>query len=277
MTDAPSTDRRAEARPTAERRRSTREPFVEFQQVYKAYGSKQVLRGADVTVFRGEVMVILGGSGSGKSVTLRHMLGLEAPDAGRIIVEEEDITDLPEQELYRVRKKFGMLFQSGALFDSMTVFENVAFPLREHTEMSEEEISRAVNEKLELVTLPNTGHLMPVDLSGGMRKRVGLARSIVLDPKMILYDEPTTGLDPITAQKINELIIDLQSKLNVTSVVVTHDIQSAFSVGDRIAFLNRGVFEWVGSMEKARDADHPVLRDFFKASMVTAAQPTHDS
>ena len=258
-----------------ERRTHPREPFVEFQEVHKAYGPKEVLRGASLKVFRGEVLVILGGSGSGKSVTLRHMLGLEAPDAGRVIVEEEDITDLPEYELYRVRKKFGMLFQSGALFDSMTVFENVAFPLREHTEMSDGEIARAVREKLELVNLPNTEHLMPVDLSGGMRKRVGLARSIVLDPKMILYDEPTTGLDPITAQKINEMIIDLQSKLNVTSVVVTHDIQSAFSVGDRIAFLNKGVFEWVGSMEKARDSDHPVLREFFKASAVTAAQPTH--
>ncbi len=275
MTDIAPSDRRGEQRSAPDRRRVTREPFVEFQDVHKAYGPKEVLHGASLKVYRGEVLVILGGSGSGKSVTLRHMLGLELPDDGRIIVEEEDITDLPEEELYRVRKKFGMLFQSGALFDSMTVFENIAFPLREHTEMSEEEIARAVREKLELVNLPNAENLMPVDLSGGMRKRVGLARSIVLDPKMILYDEPTTGLDPITAQKINELIIDLQSKLNVTSVVVTHDIQSAFSVGDRIAFLNRGVFEWVGTMEDARDADHPVLREFFKASMVTAAQPSH--
>ena len=274
MTDGIIFERRQEPRETPERRKHAREPFVEFKDVYKKYGPKEVLRGATLTVYRGEVLVILGGSGSGKSVTLRHMLGLEAPDAGRVIVEEEDVTDLPEEEFYRVRKKFGMLFQSGALFDSMTVFENVAFPLREHTEMSDEEIARSVREKLELVNLPNTEHLMPVDLSGGMRKRVGLARSIVLDPKMILYDEPTTGLDPITSQKINELIIDLQSKLNVTSVVVTHDIQSAFSVGDRIAFLNKGVFEWVGTMEQARDADHPVLREFFKASAVTAAQPT---
>lgn len=257
-----------------DRRRHARDLFVEFRDVHKAYAEKQVLRGADLKVYRGEVLVILGGSGSGKSVTLRHMLGLEAPDSGRVLVEEEDITDLPEEELYRVRKKFGMLFQSGALFDSMTVFENVAFPLREHTEMDEAELVRVVREKLELVNLPNAEDLMPVDLSGGMRKRVGLARSIVLDPKMILYDEPTTGLDPITAQKINELIIDLQSKLNVTSVVVTHDIQSAFSVGDRIAFLNKGVFEWVGSMDQARDSDHPVLQEFFKASAVSAAQPT---
>jgi phospholipid/cholesterol/gamma-HCH transport system ATP-binding protein len=273
MTSTLTPDRRAEERTTAERRRQARDVFVEFIDVHKAYGQKQVLRGANLKVYRGEVLVILGGSGTGKSVTLRHMLGLEAPDEGRVLVEDEDITDLPEEELYRVRMKFGMLFQSGALFDSMTVFENVAFPLREHTEMSEEEIERAVRERLELVNLPNTEHLMPVDLSGGMRKRVGLARSIVLDPKMILYDEPTTGLDPITAQKINEMIIDLQSKLNVTSVVVTHDIQSAFSVGDRIAFLNRGVFEWVGSMEEARNSDHPVLRDFLRSSMVSAAQP----
>ncbi len=273
MTDTTITDRRGTER-GPDRRRQPRELFVEFIDVHKAYGKKQVLRGASLKVYRGEVVVILGGSGTGKSVTLRHMLGLEAPDAGRVIVEEEDVTDLPEEDLYRVRKKFGMLFQSAALFDSMNVFENVAFPLREHTEMSEEEIVRAVREKLELVNLPNTEQLMPVDLSGGMRKRVGLARSIILDPKVILYDEPTTGLDPITSQTINELIIDLQAKLNVTSVVVTHDIHSAFSVGDRIAFLNKGVFEWIGTINEARDADHPILREFLKASAVLAAQPT---
>jgi phospholipid/cholesterol/gamma-HCH transport system ATP-binding protein len=274
MTDTLTLDRRAESRETPDRRQHPRDVFVEFRDVHKAYGTKQVLRGANLQVFRGEVLVILGGSGTGKSVTLRHMLGLEAPDDGRVIVEEEDITELPEEELYRVRKKFGMLFQGGALFDSMTVFDNIAFPLREHTDMTEEEIARAVRDRLELVNLPSSEELMPVDLSGGMRKRVGLARSIVLDPKMILYDEPTTGLDPITAQKINELIIDLQSKLNVTSVVVTHDIQSAFSVGDRIAFLNNGVFEWVGPIEVARDADHPILREFLRSSAVVAAQPT---
>jgi len=273
MNETPIPDRRAESRAVPDRRRVLREPFVEFENVYKAYGPKQVLAGANLKVYRGEVMVILGGSGSGKSVTLRHMLGLEIPEAGRIVVEEEDITDLPEEELYRVRKKFGMLFQSAALFDSMTVFENVAFPLREHTQMTEEEIERAVREKLELVNLHGVENLMPVSLSGGMRKRVGLARAIVLDPKMILYDEPTTGLDPITAQVINDLIIDLQSKLNVTSVVVTHDIQSAFSVGDRIAFLNHGTFEWIGTMDQARASDDNDLRAFLKASAVAAAQP----
>lgn len=267
-------DRRSEPRDTPDRRTHPRDVFVELRGVYKSYGVKEVLRGANLEVYRGEVLVILGGSGTGKSVTLRQMLGLEAPDDGRVIVEEEDITDLPEEGLYRIRKKFGMLFQSGALFDSMNVFENVAFPLREHTRMTEEEISRAVRERLELVDLPGAELVMPVDLSGGMRKRVSLARSIVLDPKMILYDEPTTGLDPITAHKINDLIVALQSKLNVTSVVVTHDIESAFSVGDRIAFLNQGVFEWVGPIQEARDADHPLLREFLMCSAVVAAQPT---
>lgn len=269
-------DRRNEPRETPDRRARERDVFVEFVDVYKSYGRKKVLRGVDLQVHRGEVLVILGGSGSGKSVTLRHMLGLEAPDAGRVLIDGEDITEFPEQELYRVRKKFGMLFQSGALFDSMDVFSNIAFPLREHTETDEEDLRRIVKEKLELVSLPGTERLMPVDLSGGMRKRVGLARAIVLNPEMILYDEPTTGLDPITADRINQLIVGLQQKLRITSVVVTHDIQSAFSVGDRIAFLNEGVFEWVGTMDEARVCDHPVLREFLKTSAVLAAQPPGD-
>lgn len=268
MTAGPAPDRRAQLREDADRRRYVRDVIVEFQEVEKAFGTKRVLRGIDLAIHRGEVLVILGGSGSGKSVTLRHILGLERPDAGRVVVAGQDITDLHEAELYPVRMKFGMLFQSGALFDSMTVFENVAYPLREHTALESSEIERRVEEKLELVSLPGIGHLMPVDLSGGMRKRVGLARAVVLEPEVILYDEPTTGLDPITAQKINELIVDLQAKLNVTSVVVTHDIQSAFYVGDRVAFLNNGLFEWVGTMDEARSAEHPVLREFLTTSNV---------
>jgi len=246
---------------------------VELREVVKSYGSKEVLRGASLDVFRGEVMVILGGSGSGKSVTLRHMLGLEHPDSGRVLVDSEDITGLGEEALYPVRKKFGMLFQSGALFDSMNVFENVSFPLREHSNMSIEEMDRIVSETLDLVNLDGVKQLMPVNLSGGMRKRVGLARSIVLRPEIILYDEPTTGLDPITADVINKLIVDLQSKLKTTSVVVTHDIQSAFAVGDRIAFLANGVFEWIGTMDDARRTDHEILHEFLMTSNVAAARP----
>jgi phospholipid/cholesterol/gamma-HCH transport system ATP-binding protein len=274
MSSLESQDRRAEPRGTEDRRTHVRDVFVEFVDLHKAYGSKQVLRGADLQVYRGEVLVILGGSGTGKSVTLRHMLGLERPDSGRVIVNGDDITDLPEEDLFEVRKKFGMLFQSGALFDSMSVFDNIAYPLREHTDVRGDELTRTVREKLELVSLPNTEQLMPVSLSGGMRKRVGLARAIVLNPEVILYDEPTTGLDPITSSKINEMIVELQRKLNVTSVVVTHDILSAFMVGDRIAFLQDGIFQWVGPIEQARDADHPLLREFLRTSNVVAAQPT---
>lgn len=241
---------------------------IELRGVAKAYGEKRVLTDATLAIRRGEVLVIMGGSGTGKSVTIRHMLGLEQPDAGEVYVDGEEISSYGESQLYSVRMKFGMLFQSGGLFDSMTVFDNVAFPLREHTDTSDEELERRVEEALEMVQLPGSGKLMPVDLSGGMRKRVGLARAIVHRPEVILYDEPTTGLDPITADKINELIVNLQRQLDVTSIVVTHDIQSAFYVGDRIAFLNNGLFEWVGTMDEAKSAEHPVLREFLTTSNV---------
>lgn len=247
--------------------------MIEFRDVHKAYGSKRVLCGASLTVRRGEVMVILGGSGSGKSVTLRHVLGLERPDSGRVLVEGEDITELPEQDLYPIRMRFGMLFQSGGLFDSINVAENVGFPLVEHTDVRGEELERRVSEVLEMVNLPNAAKLMPVDLSGGMRKRVGLARAVIVRPSILLYDEPTTGLDPVTAQRINELIVDMQTKLQMTAVVVTHDIQSAFFVGDRIAFLEEGTFQWIGTMEEARRCSHPSLLEFLKTSNVTAARP----
>jgi phospholipid/cholesterol/gamma-HCH transport system ATP-binding protein len=256
-----------------ERRSQPRDVYLEFRDVHKAYGKKPVLRGASLQVFRGEVLVILGGSGSGKSVTLRHILGLERPDAGRVIVGGEDITDFSEEQLYEVRMKFGMLFQSAALFDSIDVAGNVAYPVVEHSKIRGADLDAMVQKVLDLVDLPEAGKLMPVDLSGGMRKRVGLARAIILGPEVILYDEPTTGLDPVTALRINELIVSLQSKLKITSIVVTHDIQSAFHVGDRIAFLEDGVFEWIGTMDEARRADHENLREFLTASNVAAAQP----
>lgn len=249
--------------------------IMELRDVHKSYGPKDVLRGANLKILRGEVLVIMGGSGTGKSVSIRHLLGLEKPDSGRVLIDGEDITDLREWQMYDVRMKFGMLFQSGGLFDSMNVFDNIAFPLLEHTDIRGEELRRVVEEALEMVDLPNTSHLMPVDLSGGMRKRVGLARAIVHRPEAILYDEPTTGLDPITADTINELIVSLQRRLKVTSVVVTHDIQSAFYVGDRIAFLNKGVFDWVGTMEEARSSDHEQLRQFLLTSNVVSAQPVN--
>jgi phospholipid/cholesterol/gamma-HCH transport system ATP-binding protein len=232
--------------------------------VEKAFGPKKVLRGVDLDVLRGETVVVLGGSGSGKSVLLRHAVGLFRPDAGHVFVETVDISALEEDELLETRKKVGMLFQSGALFDSMTVRENVSFALTEHTDWDEPRVLARVEEVLGLVELEGVLDLMPSDLSGGMRKRVALARAIALAPSAILYDEPTTGLDPITANTINHLIRSLQKRLGVTSVVVTHDIQSAFTVGDRIAFLHEGRILFHGTTAEARSAREPLLRNFLQ-------------
>ena len=238
--------------------------FLRFRAVEKTFEAKPVLRGVDLDVDRGETCVVLGGSGSGKSVLLRHAVGLHKPDRGEVWVDGVEISHLDEDELLETRKKVGMLFQAGALFDSMTVLENVAFALHEHTDRSEEEIEARVREVLSLVELDRILDLMPADLSGGMRKRVALARSIALEPEIILYDEPTTGLDPITANTINHLIRSLQSKLGVTSIVVTHDIHSAFTVGDRIAFLHEGKIRFHGSVDEAKAATEPVLRNFLQ-------------
>ena len=236
--------------------------FVEFKDVHKAFGNKKVLDGITFDIRQGETMVVLGGSGSGKSVLIRHIIGLHRPDLGHVLVDGEDIVEYDEEELIPVRTKVAMLFQGGALFDSMNVLDNVAYGLREHTDMPDEEIREAVRRKLSLVGLEGVEELMPSELSGGMKKRVALARSIAMDPRCILYDEPTTGLDPVTATTINELIRDLQRRLQVTSVVVTHDIASAFFVGDRIAYLFEGRMDFVGSVEEARSSKVPRLRHF---------------
>lgn len=242
-------------------------PFIGYEDVHKSFGRKQVLRGVNLEIQEGETMVILGGSGTGKSVLLRHTIGLMTPDRGCVHVDGQDVTKFDEEGLVPIRKKVGMLFQGGALFDSMNVFENVAYPLREHAQISEEELSTRVRQKLELVELGReVEDLMPSDLSGGMRKRVALARSIVLEPRGILYDEPTTGLDPITAQAINLMIRCLQKTLRVTSVVVTHDIASAASVADRIAFLHEGRMTFVGTFDEARKTDDPHLSGFLAVS-----------
>jgi len=240
--------------------------FIRFVGLHKAFADNKVLRGLDLNIPRGETVVVLGGSGSGKSVLLRHAIGLHQPDAGSVWVDDEDITGLSEEQMIEPRKKVGMLFQAGALFDSMNVADNVAFSLREHTDWSPDRIESRVAQVLGLVELEGVEPLMPADLSGGMRKRVALARAIALAPRALLYDEPTTGLDPITANTINQLIRNLQERLGVTSIVVTHDIQSAFKVADRIAFLFEGKILFEGTVEQAKRVDEPRLQRFLQGA-----------
>jgi len=241
------------------------ETVVEFDRVWKRYGVRDVLSGISLKIVRGEVLCILGPSGTGKSVSLRHINGLEKPDDGDVRVFGESLVGLSEEALSPIRRRLAMLFQGGALFDSMNVEENIAFPIREHLEKTPEETAAMVEEKLQMVGLPGTQRKMPAELSGGMRKRVALARSIALEPEVILYDEPTTGLDPLTSEKIAELIVDLNVRLHTTSVVVTHDIVTARTVSDRVAFLHQGRFQFVGTFDEAARGGHPVLLDYFRA------------
>lgn len=230
--------------------------------VHKRFGEQVVLDGIDLDLSEGQCTVIIGESGSGKSVILKHIVRLLTPDAGEVWFGEERIDTVPERELVHIRRRFGFLFQLSALFDSMTVGDNVAFPLREHTRKNRAEIANIVREKLGLVGLDGIQSKWPADLSGGQKKRVALARAIALDPEMILYDEPTTGLDPPRSDEINELIRKLQRTLKVTSVVVTHDMQSARKIGDRIVMLYRGKFIFDGTPEEITRAVDPRVRCF---------------
>jgi phospholipid/cholesterol/gamma-HCH transport system ATP-binding protein len=237
-------------------------PLFTVRGLTKVFNGRKVLDGIDFEVRRGETFVILGRSGSGKSVTLRQLDGLDKPDAGSVVFDGTDISALEERDLFPIRRRIAMLFQGGALFDSMTVFDNVAFPLREHTRMSEAEIAAKVAEKLGLVKLPEVGPKMPSDLSGGMRKRAALARSLALDPAVVLYDEPTTGLDPMTSAAIGHLIRDIHRRLEVTQVVITHDIALARQVGTRLAYLSGGHFRFVGDWAAAERSPDRELADF---------------
>jgi len=241
-------------------------PIISVRNVHKTFEGNYVLRGLSLDVFRGETLVILGRSGCGKSVLLKIMIGLMKPDEGEVIIDGVDITALDEPALNEIRRRFGVLFQSSALFDSMSVGENVAFPLRMHTTLSDEEIKRRVKEKLALVELHDVENLSPSQLSGGMMKRVALARAIAMDPEIIFYDEPTTGIDPITADAINELILSLARKLGVTSVLVTHDMKSAFKVGTRIVLLHKGQVVAEGRPDEFEVSDNPYVRQFIEGS-----------
>jgi phospholipid/cholesterol/gamma-HCH transport system ATP-binding protein len=238
--------------------------MISVRRLTKTLGTQEVLKGVDLEIPPGQTCVVLGRSGSGKSVLLKHMIGLFKPTAGEVWVEGEDIARLPERKLGGVRKKIGMLFQSGALFDSMNVEQNIAFPLREAGVKDEKEIRDRVAEALEMVDLAGEQKKMPENLSGGMRKRVGLARTIVGRPACILYDEPTTGLDPIASDSINHLIRRLQKRLAVTSVVVTHDMKTAFHTADQIAFLHEGRIHFHGTPEELRASRDPVMTDFME-------------
>ena len=236
--------------------------LIELKDVHKRFGRLVVLAGVDLFIDAGESVVVIGASGSGKSVMLKHIVGLLRPDSGEVWFDRQRIDTLPERALMTVRERFGFLFQMGALFDSMTVEDNVAFPLVEHTQKSPEEIRELVLHKLTMVGLPTVGKKMPAELSGGQRKRVALARAIALEPDVILYDEPTTGLDPIRSDVINELILKLKRELSVTSIVVTHDMHSAFKVGDRIVMLHDGRIIFDGTPQEIQQSEHPVVRRF---------------
>jgi phospholipid/cholesterol/gamma-HCH transport system ATP-binding protein len=240
--------------------------LIEFRHVRKAFGSKVVYEDLNLDVRQGESLTVIGGSGMGKSVMLKMLIGLLDVDRGSIKFDGVELVGMPQDQMNGVRRRIGMLFQGAALFDSLTVRENVAYGLREHLKMNEDQIAERVDESLSAVGLPGIENMIPADLSGGMKKRVGLARAIAVHPEVLLYDEPTTGLDPINVTRINRLILELKARLQVTSVVVTHDMQSAFTVSDRIAMIHTGHVIFAGSPEQIRGSTDPRVRDFIEGN-----------
>ncbi|MGA7615779.1 MAG: ATP-binding cassette domain-containing protein [Thermoanaerobaculia bacterium] len=238
------------------------EIILTIDDVYKAFGDKQVLRGLTLKVHRGESVVIVGGSGVGKSVTLKLIIGLLQPDAGHVLVSGIDLCCLKKVELNQIRRSFGMSFQEGALFDSMNVFENIAFPLRRHTDKNEAEIADRVHECLELVHLQDVDTKKTSELSGGMRRRVGFARAIALEPDILLFDEPTTGLDPVISDVVADLILEMDQRLNTTTVTISHDMKVAYKIADRIAMVYQGRIIEEGTPEEFRESKNPIVRQF---------------
>jgi len=241
--------------------------MIELVEIHKSFGRQKVLNGLNLHIEEGQTTVIIGGSGGGKSVLLKHIIGLLRPDSGEVLVDGVDIASLNDRDLNEVRKKFGMLFQEAALFDSMNVMDNIAFPLREHTREKESRIREIVAKRLKAVGLPGIEKKMPSELSGGMRKRVGLARAIAMHPRIVLFDEPTTGLDPVMTEAINALIIETQREFELTCVVISHDVQSIFTVGHKIAMLYEGKIIEYGTPEKIKMSSNPVLRQFLSGSL----------
>ncbi len=242
--------------------KTTEQEMVRLEDVSITLGGKRILRGCNLTVNAGETRVIMGRSGEGKSVTIKHVCGLLKPDSGNVYVDGEEIAKYNERELLHVRKKIGLLFQNAALFDSMDVLHNVGFALYEEGKLDHDEIEDRVVEVLKTVRLKDVVHKMPSELSGGMKKRVGLARAILQHPKILLYDEPTTGLDPVTSDAINDLIIKLADELHVTSLIITHDMQSAFKVADTFSMLFEGKIIYTGTPEEVRDTDNEIIHQF---------------
>jgi phospholipid/cholesterol/gamma-HCH transport system ATP-binding protein len=241
--------------------------ILEIKNLHKTFDNKSVLRGINISLYRGEILGFFGGSGTGKSVILRTMIGLEKPDEGEIIFEGQDIAKLDERELVAIRKKIGYVFQNGALFDSMTVEENLAYPLKAHTKMPDEEIKARITEMLKLVGLEGSEKLYPANLSGGMQKRIGVARSIIIRPDIILYDEPTAGLDPYNTNRLVELMVKVK-ELGNTSIFVTHDLPAAFKVADRIAILYQGKIHAIDTVEKIKDSPDPMVKAFLAGEQV---------
>ena len=239
-----------------------RKVFIRLEGIHKELGTQHVLRGVDLEIFSGETIVLIGASGGGKSVILKHITGLMRPDSGRVIIGNQDISKINEKGLAVIRQKIGVLFQNGALFDSMSVGQNVAFPLRERGEKNIKILTEKVTKALSLVGLGEHIDKMPTALSGGMRKRVALARAMIAKPQSILYDEPTAGLDPVSTGSIDSLIIQMQKDYGITSVVVTHDMKSARSIADRIAFLRKGSVYFCGTAEEMEKSDDPVITNF---------------